>query len=108
MFLVNGQYGGGIGKDAFREEEADGEVRILAGGTHGHGDVLAAAGVGGAVFETDLQWLFYGDGVFCLNGSLVWHDLLHWQAGDAGLWYRSLDDGEVEHISNLRNWSCKN
>ena len=85
LFLVNGQNGGGIGKDAFREEEADGEVCVLAGGAHGHGDILPATGVGGAVFEADLQWFFDGDGVFDLKGSLFRHDLLHGQAGDAGL-----------------------
>lgn len=46
---------GGGGDDALGEEEAGGELRVVAGGAHGEGD--------GAAFDADFERFFEGDGV---------------------------------------------
>lgn len=93
-----GPDGGCVGENAFGEEEADGQIGVLARGAHGHGYVLGPAAVGRTVFEADLQGFFYGYRVLCFLLVAVC-DLLDRETGDAG---SGCCRRNVEHISKLR------
>ena len=72
-------------EDAFGEKEAQGQFDILAGGAHGHGNVLFDAGGRGSVLQSYLQRLFDGYGIGGLD-DLAREYLTNRQAGDPGGW----------------------
>jgi hypothetical protein len=93
--LFFGEEVGGAVDDPFGEQETDGQIGIMAGGSHGDRDALFLTGAGGAEEEADLQRFFYGDIILCCGGK-VGPYFLDWQAG------HSDRVGEISHRSKLK------